>query len=70
MGDGFGAARQQQQYPQHGYDGTYQTELRGESGAGVESGRALSCAYIDTLAESPIHGLYLENISITGRCGQ
>merc|ERR1712060_153133 len=32
--------------------------------------RVVACAYAATLAESPIDGLYFENISISGRCGQ
>jgi hypothetical protein len=29
--------------------------------------RALACAHVETLSESPIQGLYLENITIEGR---
>merc|ERR1719436_1529087 len=36
----------------------------------LTSSRALACAYAATLAESPINGLFLENVSIQGKCGQ
>ena len=55
-GDGFGS----------------KVTLESEPGvsASASSGRALSCAYIDTLEETPIDGLFLENITIEGNCGQ
>ena len=38
-------------------------------GYGTGARRALACAYTTTLAETPIKGLFFENVSISGKCG-